>query len=60
MRSARPLLIGTGVPQHLVDDLTEKASQEIREARSPLYILAQNVYARKKEKDREPVAMVAS
>ena len=49
MGATRPLLLSTGVPEALVNDITTRAAREIREARYPLYMRAHNVYARKKE-----------
>lgn len=57
MGSARPLLLGTGVPEEVVNFLSEKAAQEVREARTPIYFRAQNVYARKKERRPEPAIL---
>ncbi|KAL5494784.1 hypothetical protein ACEPAI_246 [Sanghuangporus weigelae] len=60
MRSARPLLLSTGVPEIVADQLTIKASRELREARTPLYIRAQKVYARKKERRQDTAALLLS
>ncbi|OCB89014.1 hypothetical protein A7U60_g3821 [Sanghuangporus baumii] len=60
MRSARPLLLSTGVPEMVADQLTIKASQELRETRIPLYIRSQKVYARKKERRQDAAALLLS
>lgn len=45
--SGRPLLLGSGIPEHLVNEIEHKARRELMEARTPLYILIQSVYAQK-------------
>ncbi|KAL5533760.1 hypothetical protein ACEPAG_220 [Sanghuangporus baumii] len=60
MRSARPLLLSTGVPEIVADQLTVKAIQELHEARTPLYLRAQNVYARKRERRQDAAALLLS
>lgn len=60
MRATRPLLLSTGVPQALVDELTSKAALEALEAKTPLYLRTQNVYARKKERRQDVTALLLS
>jgi hypothetical protein len=48
MRSGRPLLLGAGIPQHVVDPLQEAAARELAENRVAGYIRVENAYARKK------------
>ncbi|EGO31122.1 hypothetical protein SERLADRAFT_432780 [Serpula lacrymans var. lacrymans S7.9] len=48
MSSGRPLLLGSGYSEALVDDIEAKARAELLEARTPSYVHVQNVYARKK------------
>jgi len=48
MKSARPLLLGSGVPEALVDELENNAVAELWEAQTPQYMRLQAVYARKK------------
>ncbi|KAG9222320.1 hypothetical protein CCMSSC00406_0002655 [Pleurotus cornucopiae] len=47
MASGRPLLLGIGVPESLVDELEENATEELRGARHVTYIRLQRVIARK-------------
>ncbi|EPQ60115.1 S-adenosyl-L-methionine-dependent methyltransferase [Gloeophyllum trabeum ATCC 11539] len=47
IKSARPLLLGSGFPEYLVDQVNARAERELDEARVPGYILCQTVYARK-------------
>ncbi|KAJ7687416.1 hypothetical protein B0H17DRAFT_1070141 [Mycena rosella] len=48
LKSGRPLLLGSGVPEHIVDELQGNAERELRSAARPQYIRVQSVYARKK------------
>ncbi|EJC98803.1 uncharacterized protein FOMMEDRAFT_96086 [Fomitiporia mediterranea MF3/22] len=50
MSAARPLILSTGVPEELVNSIMAQASQEIHEARTPLFLCIHTVYARKKER----------
>ncbi|KAJ7755057.1 hypothetical protein DFH07DRAFT_500073 [Mycena maculata] len=48
LKSGRPLLLGSGVPEHIVDELQMNAERELRTAARPQYIRLQSVYCRKK------------
>ncbi|KAI0274910.1 S-adenosyl-L-methionine-dependent methyltransferase [Gloeopeniophorella convolvens] len=48
LRSGRPLLLGNGLPEPLVDELQNNAHVELKEARTVSYIRVEQVYARKK------------
>ena len=48
MRSCRPLILGAGVPQYIVDPLEEAAAQELAENLVQGYIRVENAYGRKK------------
>lgn len=48
MRSCRPLILGAGIPQYIVDPLEEAAARELSEARVQGYIRVENAYARKR------------
>lgn len=48
LKSGRPLLLGHGISPELVDALEQNAYTELDEAVVPLYVLIQNVYARKR------------
>ncbi|CCM03672.1 uncharacterized protein FIBRA_05816 [Fibroporia radiculosa] len=48
LKSGRTLLLGTGLPEKVVDEVEEKARTELMEARVPSYVRVENVYARKK------------
>ncbi|KAF9011053.1 S-adenosyl-L-methionine-dependent methyltransferase [Cyathus striatus] len=48
MKSGRPLLLSTGLPEHILDLVEQEAVQELNEAREPQWIRLQCVYARKK------------
>ncbi|EGO05266.1 hypothetical protein SERLA73DRAFT_82854 [Serpula lacrymans var. lacrymans S7.3] len=48
MRSGRPLLLSGGLSEEFVDDIMAKAQDELMEAKTPIYVHVQNVYARKK------------
>ncbi|KAI0068004.1 hypothetical protein BV25DRAFT_1875105 [Artomyces pyxidatus] len=48
LKSGRPLLLGSGLPESLVDELQHRAHQELKEARTETYIRVENVYARKR------------
>ncbi|KAJ3559010.1 hypothetical protein NM688_g597 [Phlebia brevispora] len=45
---SRPLLLGSGLPEHVVNHHEDAASRELLEGIVPGYILVENVYARKK------------
>jgi len=47
-RSGRPLLLGSGLPEPLVDELQHRAHFELEEARTVSYIRVERVYARKR------------
>ncbi|KAF4604739.1 hypothetical protein EYR40_003517 [Pleurotus pulmonarius] len=49
MASGRPLLLGVGVPESVVDELEEKATEELGGARHGTYIRLQRVIARKRQ-----------
>ncbi|KAJ6520254.1 hypothetical protein C8R45DRAFT_954465 [Mycena sanguinolenta] len=48
LKSGRPLLLGNGVPEPIVDELQVNAERELRSAARAQYIRCQNVYCRKK------------
>lgn len=48
MKSARPLILGTGVPEHVLDPVEHEASRELIENRAPAYICVEGTYGRKK------------
>ncbi|KAH9178870.1 hypothetical protein EDB89DRAFT_987720 [Lactarius sanguifluus] len=48
LRSGRPLLLGSGLPEPLVDELQQHSHLELKEARTVSYIRLERVYARKK------------
>jgi len=48
LKSGRPLLLGSGVPEPIVDELQLNAERELRSAARPQYIRLQSVYCRKK------------
>jgi hypothetical protein len=48
MKSGRPLLLGSGMPEALLDEIEANARRELDEARTPHYIRCQYVYARKR------------
>ena len=48
LRSGRPLLLGSGLPESLVDELQHRAQSELMEARTVSYIRLERVYARKR------------
>jgi len=48
LRSGRPLLLGSGLPESLVDELQHRAHSELMEARTASYIRLERVYARKR------------
>ncbi|KAI6022234.1 S-adenosyl-L-methionine-dependent methyltransferase [Pisolithus microcarpus] len=48
MKSSRPLLLGHGLPADFIDAMEHNACQELDEAKTPLYALIQNIYARKR------------
>ncbi|KAI0050631.1 hypothetical protein FA95DRAFT_1603452 [Auriscalpium vulgare] len=47
LASGRPLLLGSGLAESLVDQLQDNARQELKEARTVTYVRLENVYARK-------------
>lgn len=48
MKSGRPLLLGTGVPQDVLDPLEEAAARELLGNLVPGYIRVENAYGRKR------------
>jgi len=50
VRSGRPLLLGSGLPEDLVDELEKNMMIEIAERKTTQYTRLQCVYARKKVK----------
>ncbi|KAJ6623079.1 hypothetical protein B0H10DRAFT_2011056 [Mycena sp. CBHHK59/15] len=48
LKSGRPLLLGSGVPEPIVDELQVNAERELRAATYPQYVRLQSLYARKK------------
>ncbi|KIM37774.1 hypothetical protein M413DRAFT_448286 [Hebeloma cylindrosporum] len=48
LRSGRPMLLGSGVPEHIVDEMESNSLKEMAEARLPQYTRIQRVYARKR------------
>ncbi|TFK41937.1 S-adenosyl-L-methionine-dependent methyltransferase [Crucibulum laeve] len=48
LKSGRPLILGSGLPEDVLFDLEEKARKEVYEAKIPQYTRLQCVYARKK------------
>ena len=48
LRSGRPLLLGSGHSEPLVDELQHRAHLEVKEARIASYIRIERVYARKR------------
>ncbi|KZT72959.1 hypothetical protein DAEQUDRAFT_722595 [Daedalea quercina L-15889] len=48
LRSGRPLLLGSGLAEHVVDEVEENARRELMEARTRTYIRVENVYALKR------------
>lgn len=48
LKSGRPLLLGNGVSEQIVDELQRNAEHELRTAALPQYIRVQSVYCRKK------------
>ncbi|KAJ7116793.1 hypothetical protein C8R43DRAFT_1038078 [Mycena crocata] len=48
LKSGRPLLLGSGVPEPIVNELQINAERELRMATYPQYIRCQSVYCRKK------------
>ncbi|KAJ7708943.1 hypothetical protein B0H17DRAFT_1031304 [Mycena rosella] len=49
LKSGRPLLLSSGVPEPVVDELQVNAEHELRSAARPQYIRLQSVYCRKKK-----------
>jgi len=48
LKSGRPLLLGSGISEEIVNQLQHHASLEIKAASRPEYIRLQRTYARKK------------
>ncbi|TFK77503.1 S-adenosyl-L-methionine-dependent methyltransferase [Pluteus cervinus] len=48
LKSGRPLLLGNGLPEELVDELELNATAELMAAQYPHYVRLQDVYARKR------------
>ncbi|PCH34099.1 hypothetical protein WOLCODRAFT_135501 [Wolfiporia cocos MD-104 SS10] len=48
LKSARPLLLGSGLSEELVDEAEENARQELMDAQIPTYVRVESVYALKK------------
>ncbi|KAI9511740.1 S-adenosyl-L-methionine-dependent methyltransferase [Russula earlei] len=48
LRSGRPLLLGSGLSEPLVDELQSRADMELKEARTVSYVRVERVYARKR------------
>jgi len=48
LRSGRPLLLGSGLSESLVDELQHRTHLELKEARTISYIRVERVYARKR------------
>lgn len=48
LKSGRPLLLGTGIPEHMLNDCEDAARRELLEAKIPTYVLVEDVYARRK------------
>ena len=49
IKSGRPLLLGSGIPESVLDEIERNARQELDEGRTPHYIRCQYVYARRKQ-----------
>ena len=49
LKSGRPLLLGSGVLEEVVNHLQHHASLEIKAASTPGYVRVQRTYARKKQ-----------
>ncbi|KAK0466917.1 S-adenosyl-L-methionine-dependent methyltransferase [Desarmillaria tabescens] len=50
LKSGRPLLLGSGVPEQLVNELQANAHKEVMEDDTRYYIRVQSVYARKRHR----------
>ncbi|TFK41939.1 S-adenosyl-L-methionine-dependent methyltransferase [Crucibulum laeve] len=48
MKSGRPLLLGNGLQEHVLDQIEREAMKELQEAKIPSWIRLQCVYGRKK------------
>ncbi|KAJ7765253.1 S-adenosyl-L-methionine-dependent methyltransferase [Mycena metata] len=48
LKSGRPLLLGSGVPEAIVDELQQNAERELHTAARAQYIRCQSIYCRKK------------
>jgi len=47
-QSGRPLLLGNGLSESMVDEVQRRATSELREARTVSYVRIERVYARKR------------
>lgn len=48
LNSGRPLLLKCGLNADYVDDLIGKAKKELKDAKTPAYIMLDTLYARKR------------
>jgi hypothetical protein len=48
LKSGRPLLLGSGMSPALIDEIEANVTEEVREAKTPVYLRIVEVYARKK------------
>lgn len=48
LKSGRPLLLGHGLSEEFIDAMERNACAELDDAVTPVYVLIQNVYARKR------------
>jgi len=48
LKSGRPLLLSSGVPESVVNELQTNAERELRDAARPQYVRIQSIYCRKK------------
>ncbi|KAH8099720.1 S-adenosyl-L-methionine-dependent methyltransferase [Cristinia sonorae] len=48
LKSGRPLLLGSGIPEQLVDRVESNTMEELQNAKTQLYLLIEDVYARKR------------
>ncbi|OBZ79387.1 hypothetical protein A0H81_01267 [Grifola frondosa] len=48
LKSGRPLLLGNGMQESVLDDIEERARRELLECRCRTYIRVEHVYARKR------------
>ena len=49
LKSGRPLLLGSGLPEAYVDELTQLAHNEVEAAQTVTFCRVESVYARKRE-----------